>query len=82
MIKGVNKRIIEIRNRDSRYFEKAVLYLKPDVTFLPEELETDELPYFDLINNNSKRRGINRIMHILGWLLLSSKSCNEFYRQK
>ena len=31
MIKGVNKRIIEIKNTDSPYFERAVFYLRPHV---------------------------------------------------
>ena len=31
MIKGVNKKVIEINRPDSAYFERAVLYLKPDV---------------------------------------------------
>lgn len=30
MIKGVNKRVVEITSTDNEYFEKAVLYLKTD----------------------------------------------------
>ena len=30
MIKGVNRRVIEITGTDSEYFEKAVLYVKAD----------------------------------------------------
>ena len=30
MIKGVNKRVVEIICTDSEYFEKAVLYVKSD----------------------------------------------------
>lgn len=30
MIKGVNRRIVEITGMDNDYFEKAVLYLRPD----------------------------------------------------
>ncbi len=32
MIKGVNRKVIEINRPDSAYFERAVLYLKPDVS--------------------------------------------------
>lgn len=35
MIKGVNKRIIEINHPDSLYFEKAIFYLKPNVREIP-----------------------------------------------
>ncbi|MDR1674648.1 MAG: hypothetical protein LBR54_04275 [Oscillospiraceae bacterium] len=31
MLKGVNKKIVEINNPDSLYFEKAVLYVRPDI---------------------------------------------------
>lgn len=32
MIKGVNKKVLEINNPQSLYFEKAVLYLKPNLS--------------------------------------------------
>lgn len=32
MIKGVNRKVIEINRPDSAYFERAVLYLRPEVT--------------------------------------------------
>ncbi len=32
MIKGVNKKVLEINNPQSLYFEKAVLYIKPNMT--------------------------------------------------
>ncbi len=43
MIKGVNKKIIEINNPDSIYFEKAVFYLKPGVRELPSEVADAEI---------------------------------------
>lgn len=42
MVKGVNKNIIEINNPDSLYFEKAVLYVKPNVMVFPEVLKRKE----------------------------------------
>lgn len=48
MIKGVNKKIIEINNPDSLYFERAVFYLRPNVSVLPEEIsrrEAERLAY-------------------------------------
>lgn len=32
MIKGVNRKVIEVRRPDSLYFERAVLYLRPEVS--------------------------------------------------
>lgn len=43
MIKGVNKRIIEINNPDSIYFEKAIFYLKPSVRELPAAVTEAEI---------------------------------------
>lgn len=42
MIKGVNKKIIEINAPDSLYFEKAVLYVRPNVAILPEAISQRE----------------------------------------
>lgn len=45
MIKGVNKKVLEVNNPQSIYFEKAVFYLKPNMTCVPEKLlkrEADE----------------------------------------
>lgn len=42
MVKGVNKNIIEINNPDSLYFEKAVLYVRPNVTIFPEAIRRKE----------------------------------------
>ncbi|MCC8110135.1 MAG: hypothetical protein LIO74_00385 [Ruminococcus sp.] len=42
MVKGVNKKIIEINHPDSLYFDRAVFYLKPDVTeFSPQLSQAD-----------------------------------------
>lgn len=35
MIKGVNKRIVEINNPQNEYFEKAILYIRPEKHALP-----------------------------------------------
>lgn len=42
MIKGVNKRIVEIQNPDSLYFDKAVFYLKPNLAELSPRILTLE----------------------------------------
>lgn len=43
MIKGVNKRIIEINHPESPYFERAVFYLKPNVRELPSAISEREI---------------------------------------
>lgn len=43
MIKGVNKRIVEINSTDSIYFEKAVFYLRPNVRELPCAVSENEI---------------------------------------
>ena len=53
MIKGVNKKVLEINNPQSVYFEKAVLYLKPNMTCVPEKLMKREAE--ELINNLSPK---------------------------
>lgn len=48
MIKGVNKRVVEITGTDSEYFEKAVLYIKSDKSSLPaEKLNEEAREYLD-----------------------------------
>ena len=42
MIKGVNRRIVEITSTEHEYFEKAVLYVKADKSNLPSEKITEE----------------------------------------
>lgn len=42
MIKGVNRRIVEITSTEHDYFEKAVLYVKADKIGLPTEKITEE----------------------------------------
>lgn len=32
MIKGVNKKVLEVNNPQSIYFEKAVLYIRPNLS--------------------------------------------------
>jgi len=60
MIKGVNRKVIEINRPDSAYFERAVLYLKPDVAEVPlqaAQAEADGL---------FETRAVHR-SRLLGW---------------
>lgn len=42
MIKGVNRRIVEITSTEHEFFEKAVLYVKADKSCLPVERINEE----------------------------------------
>ena len=42
MLKGVNKRIVEINDPDSLYFERAVFYLRPNFSIIPDMIPHDE----------------------------------------
>jgi hypothetical protein len=37
MIKGVNKRVIEVSGLNSDFFDKALLYIKPEHAITPED---------------------------------------------
>ena len=43
MLKGVNRNIIEVKDPDSIYFERAVFYLRPGVKKLPAEVSRREI---------------------------------------
>lgn len=54
MIKGVNKKVIEINNPQSLYFEKAVMYLKPNLGIVSHKLLRAEAN--DMIRSISPKR--------------------------
>lgn len=57
MIKGVNKKIIEVNHPESIYFEKAVLYLRPEVRELPAEVTREEAEkYISMITPELRRK--------------------------
>lgn len=57
MIKGVNKKIIEINNPESIYFEKAVFYLRPEVMEIPQQVAEEEIErYISRLGISSHRR--------------------------
>lgn len=46
MIKGVNRRIVEISNTDNVFFEKAVLYIRPEKISYPQTQIEMEAKYY------------------------------------
>lgn len=74
MIKGVNKKVIEINRPDSAYFERAVLYLKPDVTDVPPHVaQMETLDYFDA--GQKKRRSPRDFLVFLSGMAVSGMLC-------
>ncbi|MEG0615620.1 MAG: hypothetical protein RR540_07680 [Oscillospiraceae bacterium] len=54
MIKGVNKHIVEINNPQNDYFEKAILFVKPEKLAIPPKKLSDEA--FSYLNSISARK--------------------------
>lgn len=42
MVKGINRRIIEIKNTNNEYFEKCVLYIREDRKNIPFDFLTSQ----------------------------------------
>ena len=42
MINGVSRKVVEINNPESIYFEKAIFYLRPHMSDIPEKLLSKE----------------------------------------
>lgn len=59
MIKGINRRVVEITSTDSEYFEKAVLYVKSDKRDIPPaRLEEEAREYMGRIAPHDKPQPI------------------------
>lgn len=72
MIKGVNKKIIEINHTDSIYFEKAVFYLRPEVRELPAEVSRAEAEkYISMIVPELRHKKRLKIIPLLVVLALA-----------
>lgn len=76
MLKGVNKRIIEINNPQSLYFEKAIFYLRPEVRELPAEIAQREVEkYIERTGisqaERSKRKKIKGIIMAVSGIILA-----------
>ena len=76
MIKGVNKKIIEINNPESSYFDKVVLYIKPSKEIRSRNelsLEIDRYLKSLIIKDgclNSKKKATNLMPVIVGMALI------------
>lgn len=70
MVKGIHKKIIEINHPNSVYFEKAVFYLRPGVTQLPQNIaESAARELLEEIEPTSNSKIRNRYFLILTAIL-------------
>jgi hypothetical protein len=71
MIKGVNKRVIELNGIDSDFFDKALLYIKPEHAITPEEkLDLSARAFLRTIAPRKKAKSIAPIMITLNIIAL------------
>ena len=71
MIKGVNKKIIEVNHPESIYFEKAVFYLRPEVRELPAEVTREEAEkYISMITPELRRKKGPKILPVVSAVIL------------
>ncbi len=76
MIKGVNKKIIEINDTDNIYFEKAILYIRPKMSDIPQNHLIKEANFYleknmsDGQQHDSSLIKIKKILFILSFICI------------
>lgn len=83
MIKGVNKKVIEVTGVESAYYEKAILFIKPQYAGMEEEfLEIEAkrvLRNIDVTSNiKRKRRVMEKVMIGVGAAVITATICLIF----
>ncbi len=68
MVKGVNRKVIEINRPDSAYFERAVLYLRPEVSEVPLSAAHAEAEDFLAGSGTRQRKRSRAVWFLLGML--------------
>lgn len=64
MIKGINKQVVEVNDTGNRYYERAILFLKPEYADLQKEiLEKEAKKLLKNIDANSNVKRRNRILY-------------------
>lgn len=75
MLKGVNRKVVEIQNPESIYFsiyfEKVVFYLKPNLQEVPLPILTAEAQHCIYAHTPSKRRALSWRRMLLGLVLVA-----------
>lgn len=75
MLKGVNKKVIEINDTRNIYFEKAVLYVRPEMLDTPHSHLVREANYYleeNTVKNITPYTSAARISHMSKIALITS----------
>ena len=74
MTKGINKQVIEIHDTGSEYFEKALLFVKPEYATLSEKsLQEKFVRAFSACSvPRCKKRTFRDVMRVLAVIVLSA----------
>ncbi|MDR0974562.1 MAG: hypothetical protein LBL80_02590 [Ruminococcus sp.] len=71
MIKGVNKRVIELNGINSDFFDKALLYIKPEHAITPEDqLDLSARAFLRTIAPRRKKSNLAQILITLNIIAL------------
>lgn len=70
MVKGVNKKIVEIKDTGNIYFEKAILYVRPQMTDTPQKHLLKEAKFYLRKTYPSERR--NSLYSIKKFLIIAA----------
>ena len=68
MLKGVNKRIVEVNDTSSIYFERAVFYLRPEAALIPDlmsQKEAERLYSAVIPHNSTQRRSMGKLILVI-----------------
>jgi hypothetical protein len=71
LIKGVNKRVIELNGINSDFFDKALLYIKPEHAITPEDqLDLNARAFLRTIAPKRKKSNLAQILITLNIIAL------------
>ena len=77
MIRGVNRKVIEIKKCNSDYFDRAFLLVRDDKSLSDDTLlkNSAELYLGTILKNSPKQSKLNRFLKTLGLILLGFVMC-------
>lgn len=67
MIKGINKQVVEVNDTGNQYYERAILFLKPEYADLQKEILEKEAK--KLLKNIDASSNVKRHNRILYWAI-------------
>ena len=81
MIRGINKKVIEIKNCNSAYFERAFLIVKNEKTNVGDDLLNFNAELFirNICKNENKKKTRARLFFPILSFLLGISFCTAFY---